>query len=97
MCWGARNMGSSSSFFFQAEDGIGGGRVTGVQTCALQISSALMLSNIQIKDHILDDVKYKFLFSVEEVNRSEERRVGKKRRSRWRQHHYKKKMERRLI
>src|SRR5690348_17944385 len=26
-------------FFFQAEDGIGDGRVTGVQTCALPISS----------------------------------------------------------
>src|SRR5690348_17561747 len=26
-------------FFFQAEDGIRGGRVTGVQTCALPISS----------------------------------------------------------
>src|SRR5439155_15400185 len=28
-----------SSFFFQAEDGIRGGHVTGVQTCALPISS----------------------------------------------------------
>ncbi|MEI6947263.1 argininosuccinate lyase [Paraflavisolibacter sp. H34] len=28
----------------------------------------LMLSNIEIKDHILDDAKYKYLFSVEAVN-----------------------------
>ncbi|HTJ52154.1 MAG TPA: argininosuccinate lyase [Cyclobacteriaceae bacterium] len=29
----------------------------------------LMLSNIQVKENILDDDKYKFLFSVEEVNK----------------------------
>jgi argininosuccinate lyase len=29
----------------------------------------LMLSNIQVKDNILQDEKYKFLFSVEEVNK----------------------------
>jgi argininosuccinate lyase len=28
----------------------------------------LMLSNIEIKDHILEDPKYKYLFSVEAVN-----------------------------
>ncbi|MGZ3852159.1 MAG: argininosuccinate lyase [Flavisolibacter sp.] len=28
----------------------------------------LMLSNIEVKDHILDDEKYKYLFSVEAVN-----------------------------
>src|SRR5690348_1770513 len=32
---------SSRSFFFQAEDGIRDGRVTGVQTCALPILPAL--------------------------------------------------------
>ncbi len=31
--------------------------------------TGLMLSNIQIKDSILDDEKYKYLFSVEEVNK----------------------------
>jgi argininosuccinate lyase len=31
--------------------------------------SGLMLSNIKIKDNILEDEKYKFLFSVEEVNK----------------------------
>jgi argininosuccinate lyase len=30
--------------------------------------AVLMLSNIEIKDHILDDPKYKYLFSVEAVN-----------------------------
>jgi len=30
--------------------------------------SRLMLSNIEVKDHILDDEKYKYLFSVEAVN-----------------------------
>jgi len=29
----------------------------------------LMLSNIKVKENILDDDKYKFLFSVEEVNK----------------------------
>ena len=29
----------------------------------------LMLSNIKIKDNILDDPKYQYLFSVEEVNK----------------------------
>jgi len=29
----------------------------------------LMLSNIQVKDNLLEDEKYKFLFSVEEVNK----------------------------
>src|SRR5438876_530064 len=33
--------GTVAFFFFQAEAGIRGGRVTGVQTCALPISKAL--------------------------------------------------------
>ncbi len=31
--------------------------------------AALMLSHIRVKDHILEDDQYKFLFSVEEVNK----------------------------
>ena len=31
--------------------------------------ASFMLESIQIKDHILDDSKYDYLFSVEEVNR----------------------------
>src|SRR5690348_17905547 len=34
----------SSSFFFQAEDGIRDGRVTGVQTCALPILRGLLVT-----------------------------------------------------
>ncbi|MBS1682650.1 MAG: argininosuccinate lyase [Bacteroidetes bacterium] len=37
-------------------------------TSCLKMAS-LMLSNIKIKDHLLEDEKYKFLFSVEEVNK----------------------------
>src|SRR5690348_17679694 len=33
-------------FFFQAEDGIRGGRVTGVQTCALPISGVLVTPSL---------------------------------------------------
>jgi argininosuccinate lyase len=35
----------------------------------------LMLSNIEIKDHILEDPKYKYLFSVEAVNELVNKRV----------------------
>src|SRR5437870_11891515 len=35
---GQSSMGEGGFFFFQAEDGIRGGHVTGVQTCALPIS-----------------------------------------------------------
>src|SRR5205809_6910132 len=31
--------------------------------------AGLMLSNMEVKENILDDEKYKFLFSVEEVNK----------------------------
>ena len=31
--------------------------------------ATLMFTNISIKEHILDEEKYKYLFSVEEVNR----------------------------
>ncbi len=31
--------------------------------------AGLMLNNMQVKEHILEDEKYKFLFSVEEVNK----------------------------
>src|SRR5690348_18184039 len=47
VCGISRNTGSvapCSFFFFQAEDGIRDGRVTGVQTCALPISEKTWLS-----------------------------------------------------
>lgn len=40
---------------------------TNLQNC-LQMA-ALMISNIQVKKNILEDDKYKFVFSVEEVNK----------------------------
>src|SRR5690348_18500688 len=60
-------------FFFQAEDGIRDGRVTGVQTCALPIFYGPDPQGlIWIGGHA-DGFK----------GRSEERRVGKECRSRW--------------
>src|SRR6266487_1955019 len=71
-------------FFFQAEDGIRAGRVTGVQTCALPIF--LPGARVALQGPPLDAV-------VREVrdravaDRSEERRVGKECRSRWSPYH----------
>src|SRR5690554_7038401 len=83
-------------FFFQAEDGIRDADVTGVQTCALPISSnidqaylIITLKNPRTSLGFID----RFLVSTESfripatlvVNkmRSEERRVGKECRCRW--------------
>src|SRR6266487_5459577 len=55
-------------FFFQAEDGIRDGRVTGVQTCALPISRTRPRASVDyaaLPKPVTEDV------------RSEERRVGK--------------------
>src|SRR5260370_16177934 len=46
----ANTMGTTSVFFFQAEDGIRDSSVTGVQTCALPISVAMRLRNRVIAD-----------------------------------------------
>src|SRR5437868_13862168 len=95
-------MGSTSSlpcwFFFQAEDGIRGRNVTGVQTCALPISlgledlhpaAALMIT---AEDHegggwvqIFQAKGGKFVKETDWIRayRSEERRVGKERGARW--------------
>src|SRR5215208_8102304 len=72
-------------FFFQAEDGIRDGHVTGVQTCALPISptwSGACSSATRSRPSI----------RVESASssRSEERRVGKECRSRWSPDHSKK-------
>src|SRR3712207_6921179 len=89
---------SSCSLFFQAEDGIRGIGVTGVQTCALPISVAERL------EHAVEDlgtrlpgedlaqdrgaVTFEELRAVvEDRGRSEERRVGKECRSRWSPYH----------
>src|SRR5439155_5409947 len=78
----------SISFFFQAEDGIRGGHVTGVQTCALPILART------VHDHRrrgagcgggrepFEPVDVASTLAQPE-RRSEERRVGKEWRSRW--------------
>src|SRR5438093_12088134 len=78
------------SFFFQAEDGIRGWSVTGVQTCALPISRC-GLGRVRRPGRtphtgLLTDERQLFV-----VRRSEERRVGKECRSRGRRYHQKKK------
>src|SRR5690625_6804604 len=79
-------------FFFQAEDGIRDGHVTGVQTCALPICPELRgtsrlrgdVGEAQLVDIISSEVPFN------EV-RSEERRVGKECITRGSPAHYKKK------
>src|SRR6476660_10437771 len=70
-------------FFFQAEDGIRDDLVTGVQTCALPISSAASTP--------CSSTRWRRRSSPQ--TRSEERRVGKECRSRWSPYHSKKKTE----
>src|SRR5689334_11783332 len=87
-------------FFFQAEDGIRDGTVTGVQTCALPISSlreALKINrtlcSILVQRGIDTYEKARQYFRpqlsglhdpwlMKDMDRSEERRVGKECRSR---------------
>src|SRR5439155_17187262 len=79
---------STTVFFFQAEDGIRDGHVTGVQTCALPISFArVMLADPRIV--VLDEATSSVDTQTERLiqqglrrvlHRSEERRVGKERR-----------------
>src|SRR5438034_9356211 len=72
-------------FFFQAEDGIRDHCVTGVQTCALPISSSSQVSTAMVEisggaDHQRSELGAMGT-GLEEL-RSEERRVGKECRSR---------------
>src|SRR5215510_4068656 len=73
-------------FFFQAEDGIRSGHVTGVQTCALPI---LPVPRVATCGWLMIGVSKRAprLPVLVSVNvppaRSEERRVGKECRSRW--------------
>src|SRR5207253_7339201 len=84
-------------FFFQAEDGIRDGHVTGVQTCALPISLStsrsrfsasflhMMLATMRGRDGtvpVTSRSAYSFLSAGQISARSEERRVGKECRSR---------------
>src|SRR3712207_7952103 len=87
-------------FFFQAEDGIRDIGVTGVQTCALPIFSAYWPASTAAM-HVNADIARAFWLYQNVtgrdldslgglavlVERSEERRVGKERRSRWEPYH----------
>src|SRR6266436_8628499 len=75
-------------FFFQAEDGIRDVAVTGVQTCALPISSSTRqkTGTLPVRRRAA-----KLGGSATSRKRSEERRVGKECRSRWSPPHYNKK------
>src|SRR5699024_11720131 len=84
---------SFSYFFFQAEDGIRYRSVTGVQTCALPISllekltPSLAIATLLKRDNgvsstVLSASLTTNRWPVTPTNRSEERRVGKERRSR---------------
>src|SRR5690348_18387033 len=93
-------------FFFQAEDGIRDGRVTGVQTCALPIlsASAQLRGRGRLQGVVTDKATGKPVVGatitiapakesttpIVTKTRSEERRVGKECRSRWSQYLYKK-------
>src|SRR5439155_2632091 len=94
-------------FFFQAEDGIRDGHVTGVQTCALPISmrsprpiaSTVYVTHDQVEAMGLGDrivvMEHGKVRQVGTPQRSEERRVGKECRSRGARDHEKKKREHR--
>src|SRR5256885_648586 len=84
------------SFFFQAEDGIRDYKVTGVQTCALPISSNSAAVHVRGRVRLCP-VRRQGLHvrrqdgpprqGVPREGRSEERRVGKECRSRWSPYH----------
>src|SRR2546422_8491837 len=95
---------NSFFFFFQAEDGIRDVAVTGVQTCALPISThagndaktarmIAALGNFDIGEMPWCKSKSRrseignILRAMGDIERSEERRVGKECRSRWSPYH----------
>src|SRR5690625_8021154 len=73
-----------SCFFFQAEDGIRDGHVTGVQTCALPILKPILYVANVSEDGLADAETNPYVQKVRDYataegaeTRSEERRVGK--------------------
>src|SRR5439155_3743259 len=80
-------------FFFQAEDGIRDGHVTGVQTCALPISGARRAVDRDRCGHRAPRPAptERRTLACRTLLRSEERRVGKECRSRCSPYHQKKK------
>src|SRR5690606_40590025 len=82
-------------FFFQAEDGIRDFHVTGVQTCALPISSPKGLSaTTSLGTWPQRSTRIRLPGSSSTGSRSEERRVGKEWRWRWARCTYKKERRR---
>src|SRR5215203_6253430 len=77
-------------FFFQAEDGIRVIGVTGVQTCALPISTVARLRYLDLSDNRFTGAEGGLALAR---SRSEERRVGKECRSCWSPYHYKEKKQ----
>src|SRR5438876_7817361 len=81
-----------TDFFFQAEDGIRDGRVTGVQTCALPIcfpelhGETEIGGDLELWNRYAFNVTYAHANIKDQILRSEERRVGKECRSRWSLH-----------
>src|SRR5439155_5830976 len=77
------------SFFFQAEDGIRDGHVTGVQTCALPILAMARAENAIMEMGSARSVEQtdRSLETFRQKLRSEERRVGKECRSRCARYH----------
>src|SRR5207248_7789803 len=69
-------------FFFQAEDGIRDRTVTGVQTCALPISTQSLRPRAHSRRRSDCVAARRHAASVPDDDRSEERRVGKERRAR---------------
>src|SRR6266478_7059314 len=76
-------------FFFQAEVGIRDLTVTGVQTCALPISTIALASGCSELDSTAAACAIK-------SSRSEERRVGKECRYRWSPYHSQKKKRKKM-
>src|SRR5439155_4905942 len=78
-------LGLPAVFFFQAEDGIRDGHVTGVQTCALPISmNFLLVESLQKFHHYFgDEFKVEFptgsgqMFTLAEVAGEISRRLNK--------------------
>src|SRR5690625_7278991 len=82
---------STHFFFFQAEDGIRDGHVTGVQTCALPISGTRSPSTVPSVTSSPRTPMRRWSSSVAGRARSEERRVGKECRWGWEEELEKKK------
>src|SRR5439155_5301012 len=54
-------------FFFQAEDGIRDGHVTGVQTCALPISSAKLADAAKVLETQPSAIQLRYLQTLTEI------------------------------